>query len=365
MVNKGKRLTGINPLAYLGVEPLSPPQMDVYQRDPTPQDWQGYNLGSLWLNEIAEDLWLLVSLESNIAKWILFTGGSGTVVGLRANDGGIAVPNTGIVNVYGDGVSITTYALTNPPNTLNIVLDGNIANSYVTQAGTAIPVAGVLNIFGDTGVLTTTGTGNTVTVDLTPSTNGQVIIGRTGGNPAWGNITSTGGTILITNGANTLDIETQYNPATIPAFSATNLNSTQTNATGDGTVFTPVVYGTVIQNGTAYNPATGVFVAPVTGFYCLSATVQYSNLSSGHTSGYIAFETNGGPGGFFGTIVNPFSMSTQGGLSMGFLTLDTCITIQLTAGESVQVAATVSGGTKTVSIGGGSGAMIFSGFLVN
>lgn len=44
---------------------------------------------------------------------------------------------------------------------------------------------------------------------ITPGTNGQLLIGATGATPAWANLTSTVGAIVITNGANTINLEAQ------------------------------------------------------------------------------------------------------------------------------------------------------------
>ena len=445
MVNKGKRLTGINPLAYLGVEPLNPPQMDVYQRDPTPTDWQGYNLGSFWLNEITEDLWLLVNLNGNVAKWILFATGFGTVTALRADDGGLAVPLLGVVNVFGDGGAIVTRALTNPPNTLNVTFNGTVATSYVedvgiavpaggvlnivggtaintvgagntvtintdgsvatqyvedvgfavpvagilniiggtgittvgagntvtinsdggfatsypTNAGIAIPAAGVLNIFGDTGVLTTTGVGNTVTVNLTPSTDGQVIIGATAGNPAWANITSTGGTIGITNGPNTINLDLPPRSAFL-AFTSVAV----ANVTGDGTVYTIIFDSVAFDNLGDYNPATGIFTVPTTGFYAFTSNVALWNFGAAHNFGQIVIDINGITQGSQ-NLCNPANMfetiTTNNKLELQLTRF-----LPLTAGDLIKIQVQVSGSTKTVneSIGGGVYSSTFEGFFV-
>lgn len=76
-----------------------------------------------------------------------------------------------------------------------------------TSSGIVTPAAGNVNLVGGN-VVTTSGVGDTATVELTQGTNGQVIIGATGLDPAWASITSSDASITITPGANTLDITT-------------------------------------------------------------------------------------------------------------------------------------------------------------
>jgi hypothetical protein len=67
--------------------------------------------------------------------------------------------------------------------------------------------------FGGTGLATITahsvmvGEGTSAVTPITVGTNGQVIIGATGADPAFATITSSGGTITFTPGANTLNME--------------------------------------------------------------------------------------------------------------------------------------------------------------
>jgi hypothetical protein len=125
-----------------------------------------------------------------------------------------------------------------------IILDpasgGVDAQQFDTDAGSAVPVAGIVNILGGTSI-TTAGAGNTVTVnldvpipvtsggtglasltdnavlvgsgaaDVTPiavGTDGQVLIGATGADPAFATLTSASGTISFVAGPNTLNLET-------------------------------------------------------------------------------------------------------------------------------------------------------------
>lgn len=73
MANKqtgGTRRTGIDPLAYMGVEPSSPPQLVRYQQEPTTRDFS-FNIGDLWLVESPFEIWMLVDKPQNVANWVL------------------------------------------------------------------------------------------------------------------------------------------------------------------------------------------------------------------------------------------------------------------------------------------------------
>lgn len=108
------------------------------------------------------------------------TGPSAVVQTLTPNVGGAVSPVLGNINVLG-------------------------VNNITTSNGGAgifdISVTGTTNhavqIGNSTGSLSSIAVG----------TNGQVIIGATGADPAFANLTSTGGTIVFTVGANTLNLE--------------------------------------------------------------------------------------------------------------------------------------------------------------
>lgn len=157
--NPNYRLTGINPLAYMGVEPYTPPGLTVQQRRPTVND-KTFNIGQFWIWRQENELWVLINLNQGVATWIQLEAGGGSG-----------------------------------------------ATDFPTNSGTATEVGGELNVFG-TSPITTTGSGNTVTVLLENGSNGQLLIGG-GAGAAWANLTSGNGSIVIANGPNSIDITTQ------------------------------------------------------------------------------------------------------------------------------------------------------------
>lgn len=156
------RLSGINPLAYMGVEPISPPQTVVYQtRTPTVNDTQNVNLGTFWLvyETSPEQLWVLVSLAAGAATWVQLYPNSGTGASSFITDSGTANQAGGVLNVLGSGIVTTS----GTGNTVTISASGTVPTTFTTQSGSAIPAAGVLTINGAGGV-TTTASGSTVVI---------------------------------------------------------------------------------------------------------------------------------------------------------------------------------------------------------
>lgn len=192
---------------------------------------------------------------------------------ITGNTGG-PVPFDGDGNI--DLLGMAPYTVSGNPGlyTLTITDDGTVAYTYTADSGTATPAANNLNILGDAtqgsvtsgatdtititnsdastsqkGVLETStdaesiagtssvvavvpsslaaklgdqtansisyGTGTTTAIGWTSAlTDGQIAIGATGGIPAAANITSSGGSITITNGTNSINLETDDSHAT-------------------------------------------------------------------------------------------------------------------------------------------------------
>ena len=122
-------------LKYTGVNYAFAP---TYYRDRAPTisdvaDEQGlYKVPSIWVHiksttaPVDADVWILVNLQANNANgatWLLFTGGTGgSITELRANDGNVAAPLAGIIDVDGNIVA-------NGTNALPLFTRANIANT--------------------------------------------------------------------------------------------------------------------------------------------------------------------------------------------------------------------------------------------
>ncbi len=196
------KLSGLNALSYLGVEPYQPPLLIQESHDPTTHD-KDYNIGTIWLTAKTFNVWMLASLVNDIAIWIQLAPGSGAATSY-VTDSGTATPLAGVLNMFGS-TNITT---SGAGNTVTIHLSGAVATEYDCNVGIAIPSGGILNVFGAGFIVDTTGAGNTITISMNNDTNGWTLIGG-GAFPVFAPITSTGGTIAITHPApNTINLET-------------------------------------------------------------------------------------------------------------------------------------------------------------
>jgi len=233
---RAKGLSGLNPLAYMGVEPSTPSDVLLFKRRPTVNDYSGFNIGAWWIWIEDQEVWVLVAKDSGIATWVMVypaSGGGGTSTYIT--DAGSANSVAGDINLVG-GSNINT---TGVGDIVTINLNSSITVSGSVTAGTSVNCADLTSdtivnttditcggsLTAGTGVDITAGgidsTGTTRFRDFTAGvlqsdsvgtitssngTNGQVLVGG-GTAPAWANITSTGGTVTITNGANSINLE--------------------------------------------------------------------------------------------------------------------------------------------------------------
>jgi hypothetical protein len=175
--------------------------------------------GQLIISSASGDpIWASLTAGANIVLTpgansisIAATGGSGNGINIIHTNAGDAIIDlgddsvnivgTGNMNVTGDGVHTATITISNSP-TFTGTVEAN--NGYTSTLGDLTLDTGtvVLTALGEgVGYLDNTGH----FISLGTGTDGQLLIGATGTLPAWNNITS--GSITITNGPNTINIE--------------------------------------------------------------------------------------------------------------------------------------------------------------
>lgn len=272
---------GGSPLEYkLGQQP--PVKRVVKNRAPTTTDNKNFREGDEWLNKPLNEWYKLAGITGSVATWIVLGGTDGPIEKFAVSTGPSPVIPDGlrvITLIDGNGVAMTgglnsiTYDMKSPftgnftftgdttASTSNATtFDTNNATAGVTLTGTTLAAdgtdanidititpKGTGRIFfpGYTqNSLSYFGAGGQVT-ELGPLTDGQLIIGATAGVPAAASLTSTGGTITVTPGANTLDIATATNPISPYVVGPVNVAPYQTiqaainaaNAAGFGAVY--------------------------------------------------------------------------------------------------------------------------------
>ena len=251
-----KRKNSLAPLAYMGVNPTTPPQMLHHPFPPQEHDHYNVDIGAFWLVTGTDDLYVLMGLTRNAARWVLMSGDdvAGTAPVAVNIAGGVATVSltngaNGQVLIGGGAgpawANVTsaggTVTIANTPNGINLEAAGvaGLVN-LATDLGIAIPLAGVIMVHGGNNI-TTSAIGPLLTVsmlddivvqdlevtnELTLSgegtgvlvsdaagvissingTDGQLLIAGTGLDPIWANVTSSDGSIVITEGPNSLGL---------------------------------------------------------------------------------------------------------------------------------------------------------------
>ncbi len=288
MANKNQRRNGQVPLAYQGVPAIQPTDFVTNSRDPLSTDSKNVFLGTWWLNTVTNGLWYLSNITGNVATWtnVQVATGLNTLTG---DTGGAVSPDVSHnINLL-SGSSLVAISGNPGTHTLTVTGSSALANQFATDSGTAIPVSSILNVNGGLNI-NTSGTGNTVTVktptlaegivyanssgvftSLSKGTNGQVLIASTAGVPSWQNITSTGASVTITNGAHTINLETASPPATTTVGFSAYKSTVSTNAVGDANKYFYLCDTKLFDIGTNYDNTTGIFTAPSTGYYLFYA----------------------------------------------------------------------------------------------
>lgn len=197
---------------------------------------------------------------SQITNLQMSAAASGAVTSLTGNAGGAVLPDGGgNIDVLGDG-TIVTVTGTPASNLLTWTVDVDAITDYVTDSGTAEPSGGVLNVLGGD-VINTSGSGDTLTVNVDSGLDGQLIIGATGGNAEYGYLTSPTNTIVFGIGTNTLslDVDIVATGAIIEIIPDSGTSPVVSNA-GGGVSFTGDTTGLTFVGGTNEVSVSGTLV---------------------------------------------------------------------------------------------------------
>lgn len=197
------------------------------------------------INQITPDAGVVVVPVGNnvdiLGGNVLTTTGAGDTLTIDLDNGtdGQVLIGGGVDPAWATITSTgSTIAFVTGANTLDMDVGVTVPTSFPTDGGTATPAANALTVAGGTGI-TTSGAGATVTVTLdTPvsvanggtglttitdhgvmvgsgvaavtalavGTDGQVLIGATGADPALATLTSADSSVVFATGANTLDL---------------------------------------------------------------------------------------------------------------------------------------------------------------
>jgi len=229
----------------------------------------------------------------------LFTLSDTTSTVVQPSGSGATPPND--IRLYSSDATVTI--VSDPTNNrMDFTVDGGQAvNEFTTDVGGPVfDNAGVVNFTGATSTYTNGSVTNTLRTEVqgtnhalfvgrgsqTPAanigvgTNGQVLLGATGANPAFGTLTSSNGSIGFTQGVNSLSLQTTGNSSTAICFQATLSASTVSGVTGAGTEYTIPFNTATINQGSGFNTGTGVFTAPQSGNYIFTYTLCLENLTA-------------------------------------------------------------------------------------
>ena len=208
------------------------------------------------------------------------TGSYNTFIGTRVAENLVSGDNNSIIGYYSgsnytgsesSNILINNYGTLGDSNKIRIGIQGTHDKCYIAGIYDSTVSERIVCVDSD-GKLGTN----------VPTTDGALLIGSGTGASAWGNITSTGGTLDIQNSPGGINLEVLSAPGV--AFLGTQAANVA-NVTGDGSIY---VLGNssalteVFDTGGDYDPGGGSyakFTAPADGVYFFDVTILLTNLS--------------------------------------------------------------------------------------
>lgn len=246
-----------------------------------------------------------VNIATGSASLTLGNINATSTTNIRSGSGGI------ILGSGSDANPIQIGTLSNSARTINIgtSLQSNTINIGSSLSTNILNGTNTLNNLTANTVLTLNGSKNITSNTLN---NGQLLIGSTGNSPVVGNITSTGGTITITNGAGTINLETVIapSPSTLSVF----------GTGGDGivtisvdTVLTRDVYYDTLTLNAGINLTTNGYAIFVKNNCTINGTIRNNGGNGGNATtgtagtagiGALSGTLGGGSNGAAGRVTN-------------------------------------------------------------
>jgi len=250
-----------------------------------------------------------------------------------------------------------------------INISNSVLNAPLTGSGTAGDIS-ILNsnmILLDTTLITTVGANsdfiisnslldsNNATTIIIGATSSVTITDTTIGSSATDAISGAGTLrctpISFTKSSSNINvgsvIELPFLPLTVSKDQFSSYLSTPTgNVTGDGTIFGPVIFDTVINNSMgSYDPTTGVFTASKSALYSFDHTITFQGGDI-NTVSYLTIWS----GSAFGS--RAFQISPMAVVGSNTTILSATITIPMVVGDTMSVTVDVAGTTANISIFG-------------
>ena len=252
-----------------------------------------------------------------------FTIPSYTVGYLEVFRNGVYLPNADYTATTGTTVVLTNAATAGDTITTISFYVSSVLNALPTTGGT---ISGNL-------VVTGTETVSTIT------------------SPA-----ATALTLQTNNGTTALTLDASGRPLT-PLRPAFNVNSVSNGSSLANSSI--IIFGTATTNiGSNYSTSTGIFTAPVSGFYCFQTTILFQSLAAS-TSMTVTLGVNGLSGLTYNFGRTAYTANATG--TSGYSSVSGSASLALNAGDGVAV---YNNSGQTMSIYNGSEWSRFSGFLV-